>query len=97
MEIEELNRRIDMVDHKLDGLEKSVVKMELHKEYHEQRMALMEDVFRKHMEKEEYSIKVLNEKVDSILKYKWVILGILLAIAVITSSDDVFRLIGLIK
>jgi chromosome segregation ATPase len=92
-----LEEKFDVLQHRIAGTEQEISNVNLKLVYHGERMESIEKAVIKHMEAEEEDRKQLESKLDNLLKYKWILFGMMIMLWLTSGDNVVLKLIGLLK
>jgi len=86
MEQKELDVKIEKAHRRIDLLDRSTIVQETNIAFQERRIKNLEDSMTQHMQDEALQWEKLNLKIDNILRYKWVVVGVLGTLWVLSDS-----------
>lgn len=92
----DLDEKVYALDTRVSNIEKDVSNTVLSQKYHEERLSTMENNVIKHMEEEESDRKAMEEKIDGIIRYKWMMFGAMVMLWLTSGNNEILKLLKVV-
>lgn len=89
----DIDDKVYMLDTRVSDVEKCMATLTLSHEHHTDRVDHVEDTVLKHMTKEEKDREIMEEKLDGLLRYKWILFGMAVMMWLTSGENQILQLI----
>ena len=92
----DLDEKVYALDTRVSHVETSVATTALQQTHHAERMNQMDKRILDHMEQEEVDRKIMEEKLDGLLRYKWILFGMMVAMWLTSGENHILQLLKVV-
>ena len=92
----DLEEKVYALDTRVSEVEKDISSALLTQQFHTKKVENMEKVVVDHMMKEEHDRQIMEEKIDGLIRYKWILFGAMVMLWLTSGDNQILSLLKIV-
>lgn len=93
----DLEEKVYLLDTRVSDVEKGLSVAKVDQLHYIEKVEDVERIIIDHMRKEESDREIMEEKIDGLIRYKWILFGAMVMLYLTSGNHQLLELIGVIK